>query len=106
MSGSFLLHRFPSRGCQFGDSGDGPIAQFGQDGIEVLAQVNVQATAGLHDRGDGGDFRSGLLTANVQPVFASQHQRAQRTFAPVMPRPGLCRVNKNNRPFLRWFPAF
>jgi hypothetical protein len=47
-----------------------------------------------------------LLTANVQPVFASQHQRAQRTFAPVMPRPGLCRVNKNNRPFLRWFPAF
>jgi len=70
MSGLFLLGRFPSGGRQFGDSGDGPIAQLGQDVIEVLAQINVQATAGLHDRGDGGDFRSGLLTANVQPIFA------------------------------------
>jgi len=106
MSGFFLLGRFPSRGRQFGDPGDGPIAQLGQDVMEVLAQINVQATAGLHDRGDGGDFRSGLLTANVQPVFTSQHQRAKRAFAPVMPRPGLCRVAKNNHPLLRWFPAF
>jgi hypothetical protein len=31
---------------------------------------------------------------------------AARGINVVMPRPGLCRVNKNNRPFLRWFPAF
>ena len=84
MSGFFLLRHFPDRGRQFGDPGDGPIAQLGQDVIKVLAQINVQATAGLHDRGDGGDFRSGLLTANVQPVFTSQHQRAKRAFAPVI----------------------
>jgi hypothetical protein len=67
MSGFFLLDRFPSRGRQFGDPGDGPIAQLGQDVVEVLAPVNVQTTAGLHDRGDGGDFRSGLRTV-VQPI--------------------------------------
>ena len=71
MSGFLRLRRFPSRGCQFGDLGDGPIAQLGQDVIEVLAQINVQATAGFDDRGNGGDFRSGLLTANVQPVFVA-----------------------------------
>jgi len=84
MSGFLRLRRFPGRGGQFGDPVDGPIAQLGQDVIEVLAQIDVHATAGLHDRGDGGDFRSGLLTAQVQPVFASQHQRAQRAFAPVV----------------------
>ena len=63
MSGFFLLRHFPGRGCQFGDPGYGPIAQLGQDVIKVLAQINVQATAGLDDRGDGGDFRSGLSGA-------------------------------------------
>jgi len=31
---------------------------------------------------------------------------AARGITPVMPRPGLCRVAKNNHPLLRWFPAF
>jgi hypothetical protein len=30
----------------------------------------------------------------MQPVFAAQGQRAHRPFAPVMPRPGLCRVTE------------
>ena len=40
MSGFFLLRRFPGGGRQFGHPVDGPIAQLGQDVIEVLAQVN------------------------------------------------------------------
>ena len=76
-----LLRRFPGRGRQFGDPVAGPNAQLGQDAIEVVAQINVQAAAGFDNRGDGGEFRSDLLTTNMQPVFASQHQRAQPAFA-------------------------
>jgi len=69
MSGWFLLSFLPSRGRQFRHAVDRPLAEFGEDVVEVLAQIDLQAAAGFHDGSNGGDFRSGLLAANMEPIF-------------------------------------
>ena len=40
----------------------------------------LDASAGFDDREDGGDFGSGLLTADVDPVFATERHRAHGVF--------------------------
>ena len=61
---------FPAQRSQHGDLVDGPGGQLGQHVIEVIAQIDLKALAGLHDREDGSDFGTGLLAPDVQPVFA------------------------------------
>jgi hypothetical protein len=68
MSG--LLGSLQGGGCQLGDKGDGPLAEFGQYVPEVCSQIDAQPTASLHDRGDGDHFGAGLFAPNVQPVLA------------------------------------
>jgi hypothetical protein len=58
---------FPAQRSQDGDLVDGP---GGQHVIEIIAQIDLKALAGLHDREDGSDFGTGLLAPDVQPVFA------------------------------------
>jgi hypothetical protein len=88
------LRGFPRGGRQLAHAADGPVAELGKDVQEVFAEIDIQAPAGFHDGSDGGDLRSGFRAANVQPVLASECQRSNRAFAPVMPPPDLCRVVK------------
>ena len=59
----------PSGGSQLSHSGDGPIAEFGEDIAQVLAKLDVQATAGFDDGDDGSDLWSGAFVAEMKPVF-------------------------------------
>jgi len=43
---------FPAQRSQHGDLVDGPGGQLGQHVIEVIAQIDLKALAGLHDRED------------------------------------------------------
>src|SRR5437867_6599568 len=82
MSG--LLCCLPSRGREFRQSGDRPLAEAGQHVVEILSEMDVQAPAGFHARGDGRHFRPRRFAADVQPVFATQGQGPYRPFTPVV----------------------
>src|SRR5581483_4406291 len=84
MSGPLGLGNLPHRGRQFAHPVDGPLAEFGKHVAEVVAQIDIQATAGFHNGSDGGNLRSGSRTSNVQPIFAAERQRAYRSFATVI----------------------
>ncbi len=60
---------FPGGGSQLNDAGDGPIGEFGEDIAQVLAKLDVQATAGFDDGDDGSDLWSGAFVAEMKPVF-------------------------------------
>ena len=70
MSDDFCMSRLPSGWGEFGNAVNGPVTEFGEDIAEIGAQVDVQAAAGFDEGGDGGDFGTGLLAAQMQPVFA------------------------------------
>jgi len=62
-----------SRPCgrgEFGEVMHGRIGETGEDRRQVIAHGDVDAAAGFDDREDGGDFGSGLLAADMDPVFA------------------------------------
>ena len=80
------MRGLPRGGRQFGHAVDGPLAQSGEHVVEMLAQMNVQASAGLDDRGDGRHLGAGLFAADMQPVFPAQHNRPQAGFAPIIIR--------------------
>ena len=61
---------FPVQRREDGDVVDGPGGQLRQDVVEVFAQIDLEALAGLHDREDGSDFGTGFLASDMQPVFA------------------------------------
>ena len=63
---------------------DGCIGETGEDSGQVFAHGDVHPSAGFDDREDGGDFRSGLLTADVDPVFATERHRAHGVFGEVV----------------------
>jgi len=67
---------FPVQGGDGGDVVDGPGGKFRQDVVEVFAQVDLEAFAGLHDREDGRDFRTGFWASDMQPVLATNCERA------------------------------
>jgi hypothetical protein len=50
---------------------NGGFGETGEDRSQVFAHGDVPTSAGFDDGEDGGDFRSGLLAADVDPVFAS-----------------------------------
>ena len=70
MSDDFIAGGFPGGGRELGDAIDGPVAEFGEDICEIGEQIDVQAAAGLDEGGDGRDFGTGLLAAQMEPVFA------------------------------------
>ena len=45
------------------------------DSSEIIADGDLQATAGFDDGEDGCDARSGFLAAKVDPAFATQCHR-------------------------------
>ena len=92
MSGFLLL--LPGGGGQLVDAVGWPLTQFGQHVLEIVPEIDVQTPAGFHDRGNRCDLRPGLFAADMQPVFATECQRTDRPFAPVMPPSDLCRVLK------------
>ena len=60
------------------------IGETGEDRRQVIAHGDVDAAAGFDDREDGGDFGSGLLAADMDPVFAAERDRAHRVFGKVV----------------------
>ena len=65
-----LAGGFPVQRREGSDVVDRPGGQLRQDLVEVFAQIDLEAFAGLHDGEDGGDFGAGFLAADMQPVFA------------------------------------
>jgi hypothetical protein len=92
MSGFLGSRGFPGGGRQLAHPADWPLAELGKYVQEIFSEIDIQAPASFHDGSDGGDLRSGLRAADMQPIFAAECQRSNRSFAPVMPLPGLCRV--------------
>jgi len=58
----------PCRGRESGDALDGHVGESGQDGGEVVAHRNAEPAAAFDDGEDGGDTRSGLRAADMDPV--------------------------------------
>ena len=76
-------------GCpvQRGEGGDvvnRPGGKLRQDVVEVFAQVDLEALAGLHDRGDGRDFWTGFWASDMQPVLATNFQTTHGILAEVL----------------------
>ena len=64
---------FPVQRREHGDVVDGPGGQLGQHVIEIIAQIDLQALAGLHDRKNRSDFGAGKITSNM-PIIAPRAQ--------------------------------
>ena len=47
------------------------------------SQVHFKSTAGFEDREDSGDLGAGVLTAEVDPVLASEGDRAHGVLGQV-----------------------
>ena len=56
---------------ELGEAVDGRIGEAGKYSSQVIAYGDVDAAASFNDGEDGGDLGSGLLAANVDPVFAT-----------------------------------
>ena len=72
---------FPVQRREHGDVVDGPGGQLGQHVIEIIAQIDLQALAGLHDRKDRSDFGAGFLAPDMQPIPATDGERTQSILA-------------------------
>ena len=71
-------------GGELGESLYGGVGEAEWDSGQVVAHRDVDAAAGFDDGKDGGDFGSGLLAADVDPVFSSQRDRAHGVFGEVV----------------------
>ena len=67
-----------------GQAMDRGFGETGEDGGQIFAHGEVTPSAGFDDREDGGDFGSGLLAADVDPVFAAERHRAHGVFGQVV----------------------
>src|SRR6266850_4415309 len=79
-----LAGRFPVQRGEGGDVVDGPGGELRQDVVEVFTQIDLEAFAGLHDGEDGRDFGTGFLTADVQPVFATEREGTHGILAEIL----------------------
>ena len=75
---------FPVQRGEGGDVVDGPGGELRQNVVEVFAQIDLEAFAGLHNGEDGRDFGTGCFAADVQPVFATESQGTHRVLAEVL----------------------
>ena len=57
---------------EIGDELDGHVCQSGQYFIQVVADRDAKAAAVLNHGEDRGHARSGLLAADMDPVFSAQ----------------------------------
>jgi hypothetical protein len=56
---------FPVQRGEGGDVVDGPGGELRQDVVEVFAQVDLEAFAGLHYGEDGRNFGTGFLASDM-----------------------------------------
>ena len=63
---------------------DGSFGETGEDCRQVFAHGDVHAPASFDDREDGGDFGSGLLAADMDPVFAAERDGAHGVFGEIV----------------------
>ena len=63
---------------------DGSFGETGEDRRQVFAHGDVPTSAGFDDGEDGGDFGSGLLAADVDPVFATDRYGAHGVFGEIV----------------------
>ncbi len=54
---------------------NGSFGETGEDRRQVFAHRDVDPSAGFDDGEDGGDFGSGLLAADMDPVFATERHK-------------------------------
>src|ERR1700730_3387894 len=78
------VERGPCGRGELGEAMAGRVSEAGEDSGQVFAPGDVHPSAGFDDREDGGDFGSGLLTADVDPVFATERHRAHGVFGKVV----------------------
>ena len=84
VGGGLKVAQGPSSRRELGEAVDGHVGEAGEDSGQVIAHGNIDAAAGFDDGEDGGDFGSGLLAADVDPVFAAQGHRAHGVFGEVV----------------------
>ena len=56
---------FPVQRGEGGDVVDGPGGELRQNVVEVFAQIDLEAFAGLHNGEDGRDFGTGFLASDM-----------------------------------------
>jgi len=61
----------PCGRCEIGDLLNGLVGKSGQDLIQVVADRDPEPAAAFNHGEDGGNTRSGLLAADMDPVFSS-----------------------------------
>jgi hypothetical protein len=66
-----LVSGEPTGGRELGDPIDREVCQARQSRAKVVADGDLQPTTGFDDREDRGDAWSGILAAEVDPVFAT-----------------------------------
>jgi len=59
------------------------VGKSGKHRSQVIADGDIDSAAGFDDRENGGDFGSGLLAADVDPVFATKRNRSHGVFGKV-----------------------
>ena len=69
---------------ELGEVVDGGVGEAREDSSQIVADGNVDAAAGFDDGEDGGDFGSGWLAADVNPVFATKRHRAHGVFGEIV----------------------
>jgi hypothetical protein len=60
------------------------VGEAGEDSGKVISNGDVDAAGVFDDGEDGGDFGSGLLAADVDPVFPADGPRAHGVFGEVV----------------------
>ena len=60
------------------------VGKSGKHRSQVIADGDIDSAAGFDDRENGGDFGSGLLAANVDPVFATDGYGAHGVFGEIV----------------------
>ena len=72
----------PCDRCEIGDLLNGPVGKSGQDLIQVVADRVPELAAAFNHAEDRGHTRSGLLAADVDPVFFDSTLRRAWSFPP------------------------
>jgi len=81
------------------DELDGHVCQSGQDLMKVFADRDLEPAAAFNHGEDRGHTRSGLLAADVYPVFSTQGYAAHGIFRRVVAKFQL-RIFEEARQFL------
>jgi len=79
-----LISCKPSGGRELGDPIDWEVSQARQDRARIVANRDLKPPAGFDYRDNGCNARSGLLASDVDPVAASQGDRAHRVLSQVI----------------------